>query len=125
MSENTEAASLPTSEPFATSAVSPTSAKGRAIEIRKRFQDLARQWREETCLISSTTDMAMHPAYQQIIGMGQEALSLIFEEMRRQPGHWFWALQAITGENPVPTSERGQVPKMTQAWLEWARQHGI
>ena len=65
----------------------------------------------------------MHPAYQQIIGMGEEALPLILEELSRRPGHWFWALKAITGEDPVPAEHAGEVPEMTRAWLEWGRQH--
>jgi hypothetical protein len=89
---------------------------------RQRFQDLVRQWKEATLFLSSITDMAMHHAYQQIIGMGRDALPLLFEELRREPDHWFWALQAITGVNPVPIQERGDTTKMTQAWLAWAEQ---
>lgn len=44
----------------------------------------------------------MHPAYQQIIGMGEKALPLILRDLRDRPtGHWFWALNAITGEEPT------------------------
>ncbi len=68
--------------------------------------------------------MAMHPAYQQIIGMGDAALPFIFQELRRDPDHWFWALKAITGEDPVAASDRGQLDKMTTAWLDWAGRHG-
>jgi hypothetical protein len=92
---------------------------------RQRFQELVRQWKEATLLLSSITDMAMHPAYQQIIGMGQAALPLLLEELRREPDHWFWALQAITGVNPVPAPDRGDLTRMTQAWLAWAEQHGL
>lgn len=92
---------------------------------RQRFQELVRQWKEATLLLSSINDMAMHPAYQQIIGMGKEALPLLIEELRREPDHWFWALQAITGINPVPPEDRGNVARMTQTWLAWAKQQGI
>lgn len=84
-----------------------------------------RQWKEATLFLSSITDMAMHPTYQQIIGMGQEALPLLLEELRREPDHWFWALQAIIGVNPVPLPERGNVTAMTQAWLAWAEKQGL
>ena len=63
--------------------------------------------------------MAMHPAYQQIIGMGTPALPLIFQELQREPDHWFWALGAITGENPVPEEDAGDLDAMTDAWLSW------
>jgi hypothetical protein len=89
-----------------------------------RFRALVQQWKEATLLLSSITDMATHPAYQQIIGMGYAALPWIFEEMRRDTDQWFWALKAITGEDPVPLEDRGNLPRMAQAWLNWAKDHG-
>ncbi len=90
-----------------------------------RFRALVRKWKEDTQFLSSITDMAIHPSYQQIIGMGKDALPLLVDELRREPDHWFWALEAITGENPVPVTDRGNVAKMTQAWLNWAEQQGL
>src|SRR5688572_24264289 len=82
-----------------------------------RFHNLVRQWKAATIFTSSGTEMALHPAYQQIIGMGTEALPLILGELNREEDHWFWALKSITGEDPVPEADRGSVPKMTAAWL--------
>jgi hypothetical protein len=110
------------------SAVTPPLPVGCAMietSRRQRFQELVRQWKEATLFVSSITDMAMQPAYQQIIGMGKDALPLLVEELRLEPDHWFWALQAITGVNPVPAQDRGDVAKMTQAWLAWAEQQGL
>jgi hypothetical protein len=95
-----------------------------AAELEQLFASLAAQWREETAVYSSVTQKAVHPAYQRIIGMGPAALPLIFHELERQPGHWFWALRAITGENPVRPEDAGNVGKMTEAWLGFAREHG-
>src|SRR5438132_862986 len=92
--------------------------------IEQRFADLFRMWKEATAYMSSSTDMAMHPAYQQIIGMGREVLPLIFEELRREPDHWFWALKAITGADPVTPDDRGRIRRMAQAWLDWAKRNG-
>jgi hypothetical protein len=89
-----------------------------------RFRALAQQWKEATRLLSSITDMATHPAYQQIIGMGRTALPWIFEELRRDPDQWFWALKSITGEDPVAVEDRGNLPRMAQAWLRWAKNCG-
>ena len=91
---------------------------------KARFEGLAAQWHEQAGPLSSSTDRAMLPAYQAIIGMGETALPFIFDEMRQRGGHWFWALRAITGENPVPPEHRGNVEAMTQDWLQWARQRG-
>ena len=91
---------------------------------KARFQRLAAEWREQAAPLSSSTDRAMLPAYQAIIGMGETALPFILDEMRQRGGHWFWALRAITGENPVPLEHRGNVEAMTQDWLQWARRRG-
>jgi hypothetical protein len=62
--------------------------------------------------------------YQRIIGMGLPVVPLILEELRREPDQWFWALEAITDENPVPAEDAGNVRAMADAWIEWGRQHG-
>jgi hypothetical protein len=94
------------------------------ISLEQKFERLVKWWREENRFTSSMTKLIMHHAYQQIIGMGPAAVPLIFREMQREPDHWFWALTAITGDNPVRPEDVGDVEKMTQAWLEWGRQHG-
>lgn len=95
-----------------------------AEKIARRFAALREEWLEQTRQLSSTTQIAMHPAYQAIIGMGPAALPLIFAELRREPGPWFWALKAITGEDPVPAQDRGDLVRMTAAWLEWDAARG-
>ncbi len=89
----------------------------------REFDALVQQWRRETAVLSSTERKAMHPAYQRIIGMGRDALPLVFHEMTQRPGHWFWALQAITGADPVPPEHGGNVAAMTEDWLRWGREH--
>jgi hypothetical protein len=95
------------------------------IDLRKRFLELASTWKKDTRLVSSMTDMILHPAYQQIIGLGRGALPLILEELGRQPDYWFWALFAISGEDPVRTQDQGDLEKMTAAWLSWGKQRGL
>jgi len=92
---------------------------------RERFDTLASQWRDETRFLSSTTDIAMHPAYQGIIGMGADALPYILEDLRTNSGHWFWALKAISNDDPVPPRDRGNIRRMTDAWLRWGEAKGL
>lgn len=94
------------------------------VDPRQRFAMLAARWYKETAPLSSVSEIAMHPAYQEIIGMGQEALPLILCELQQRPGHWFWALRAITGEDPVRPEQRGKIREMTAAWLLWGKEHG-
>jgi len=93
--------------------------------IQHRFRELVAQWKQGTRFLSSIHDMVSHPAYLQIIGMGKEAVPLLLDELRREPDHWFVALQAITGTDPIPPSACGDVENMTEAWLSWGEQHGL
>lgn len=88
------------------------------------FRALAALWRRDTFNISSTSRMAMHPAYQRVIGMGSIAVPLILRELQQRPDWWFWALQAITGVDPVPPSWRGSLREMSAAWLAWGQEYG-
>jgi len=88
-----------------------------------RFFNLKGQWEKETAMLSSITEIAMHPAYQQIIGMGPSAIPLILNEMQITPGLWFWALKSISGEDPVSKEHIGNVKEMTEDWLTWGRRH--
>lgn len=89
-----------------------------------RFYTLLQQWSNETGNQSLMIHKVMHPSYQKIIGMGAQALPFIFSELQRNPDHWFWALKAITGVDPVSPSNRGKISNMVQDWLEWAKQKG-
>ncbi|MBI1831736.1 MAG: hypothetical protein HYR84_09835, partial [Planctomycetes bacterium] len=63
--------------------------------------------------------------YQKIIGMGKPAIALILDDLRRHgPSDWFWALTAITGENPITDDLAGNMSAMTEAWLQWGRKTG-
>jgi len=89
-----------------------------------RFTMLKRKWEAETAMSSSVTEISIHSAYQEIIGMGPIAIPYILSELRQKPGHWFWALNAITGENPVAPEHRGNIRKMTEDWLRWGKANG-
>jgi hypothetical protein len=101
-------------------------APGRPLDddLARRFRSLVQDWKDAKVFTSSGSEIALHPAYPQIIGMGKEAIPLILSELQREEDHWFWALKAITGEDPVAPGDRGILPKMTEAWLNWAKTHG-
>lgn len=91
----------------------------------EKFQTLAQSWREGVRFTSSLTEMVLHPAYQRIIGMGPAAVPFLLRELEERPDHWFWALSAITGADPVQPEQRGRVKNMAQAWLRWAEEQGL
>lgn len=92
--------------------------------LRERFQSLVAEWKAGRKSTTTAKRMAEHPAYQQIIAMGWDAVPLIIDEMTREPDHWFIALHAITNADPVPESSRGKISEMAQAWITWWRNCG-
>ena len=92
--------------------------------VEDRFERLAAVWRDETSHLSSSTQMAAHPAYEEIIALGQDVVPLLLRELAREPDHWFTALKRITGANPVDPVDRGRIDKMAEAWLKWGKKAG-
>jgi hypothetical protein len=90
-----------------------------AGSMKEIFTLLVKEWKRDTVFCSDSTEICMHPAYQRIIGLGAVALPFIFEELQTEPGHWFWALQAITGEDPVAPEYAGKVDVMAEIWMAW------
>lgn len=84
------------------------------------FRQLASQWRKETAHLSLVVKKVMHPAYQRIIGLGPAAVPLLLQELQQQPGHWTWALRAITGEDPTHPDDT--VTQAAQAWVKWGQE---
>ena len=93
-------------------------------KYEQRFLGLADEWRNSQGVTSSLTQLVMHPAYQQIIGMGETAVPLIFRKLEKEPDHWFWALKSITGHDPVSDESRGNIRQMATEWLEWGKKQG-
>lgn len=107
--------------------VLPLLVTARPIEparagLAERFEELSETWRDETEFLSTSMARYMHPAYQQIIGMGSDALPLILRSLRDEPGDWYWALAAITGHD---AAEGAETPSQARKrWLEWGAEQG-
>jgi len=87
--------------------------------LRVVFNELVTEWRSETKSESFPHRKAMHFAYQQIIGLGPNALPLILESLETDGGDWFWALIAITR---IDVAEGiSDVRDAAFRWLEWGR----
>jgi hypothetical protein len=88
------------------------------------FRDLAETWRHDTATSSSALQIATHPAYLRIIGLGNAVIPFILADLEERSSHWFLALTALTGVDPVEVQKRGRIREMTQAWLNWGRRNG-
>lgn len=101
------------------------TAVNNGFDASKRFAKLARKWKAETSVLSNVVKRAMNPSYQSIIGMGDSAVPLILNDLLKNgPDDWFWALTAITGQNPITKDIAGDMNAMTEAWLKWGRDAG-
>jgi hypothetical protein len=98
---------------------------GREVTVSERFHRLAAEWKAQSRFLSNSAQMAMLRPYQQIIGMGPAVVPLILDELRHEPDQWFWALESITEQNPVPPEAMGKVRLMAQAWVTWGEQRGM
>lgn len=104
----------------------------KAERVSRKFKLLAQQWRNERGSMSAIDDMSMLPSYQNIIGMGPEALPLILAELRAEgddPDQWFWALISIAEANDlnapqVAPEDQGNFKKLADAWLAWSEAQG-
>ena len=92
--------------------------------VRERFDRLAAQWREESQYMSNTGQMTLLKSYLGIIGIGEPAVPLLLEELKRDPDYWFRALEAITLEDPVPPEDKGRLDRMAAAWIDWGVRSG-
>ncbi len=98
----------------------------RKALVETSFRELAGRWLTETAIHSNPAIFSRHPAYPQIIALGNEAIPLILKEIseKRNRPHWFQALHDIIGETPAPEDSWGKVDEVAAAWLEWGREQG-
>src|SRR5437879_4731895 len=94
-------------------------------DVRERFHKLATEWKAKSRHLSNSAQMAMLMPYHRIIAMGEAAVPLILDELQREPDQWFWALEAITGQNPVSGEVAGKVRLMADAWVQWGKDRGL
>jgi hypothetical protein len=93
--------------------------------LRVAFEELALAWSTATAHLSSPTRLMEHFAYRQIIGLGPRVLPLLLRDLQETGRFWFPALNAITGENPIPEEAAGDVDRMSEAWIKWGRENGL
>lgn len=96
------------------------------VEAEERFSILKQKWLSETRFLSSATTICTKQEYQEIIGMGKLAIPFMLRDFTNgELNHWFWALTAITGENPITEDIAGDMQKMADVWIDWGKNQGI
>jgi hypothetical protein len=95
-----------------------------AETVEERFRRLERTWFDEIGYSSSPDELRAHWAFQEIVSMGDAVVPLMLRDLQERPRFWVWALRRITGADPVPVSDRGNITKMSEAWVRWGKEHG-
>ena len=62
----------------------PTQRAISDTQLEAVFLELMRRWKEERGPTSSTTQLAMCPSYQRIIGLGPAVVPLLLRELKRR-----------------------------------------
>ena len=92
--------------------------------VEQQFRRLESSWMAEVGYHSSSTILINHPAFQEIISLGDAVVPLLLRDLEREPHLWVWALPRITGANPVEYADRGNIAKMSEAWVRWGKEQG-
>ncbi len=93
--------------------------------LEQRFRRLDIIWRKETAYQSSSTRIKNHPAFREVIDMGDVVVPLLLRDLQGNASLWVWALPEITGADPVAPADRGNIAKMTESWLRWGKDQGL
>jgi hypothetical protein len=97
-------------------------------ELLKELYNNVKRWKSETKHWSSMAKRIAHPSYLRIIGLSRgltnhEVERVLLQELQKKPSHWFAALSAITGENPIRPEHT--FDEAVAAWIAWGRKQGI
>ena len=92
--------------------------------VEQRFRQLEAIWEADTMYLSDSHRIIAHPAFQEIIGMGEAVVPFMLSDIEKGPSQWVWALPGITGENPVAPGDGGNITKMGEAWLRRGHEKG-
>lgn len=100
----------------------PRPGKAPEQDLANRFNALAELWEQETGGHSMFHFRRRHPAYQEVLVIGEPLIPLLLQRMQGPDPFWFEALAEITGQNPATAATPGKIREIVDCWLEWGRQ---
>ena len=62
--------------------------------VERRFHELVTAWKSSRGVSSSLSEMFAHPAYRELIAIGEPVIPLLLGELEREADWWFAALKA-------------------------------
>src|SRR5260370_40158333 len=102
---------------MASTPLKQTPATKPAETVEERFRRLEAKWMAEVGHLSSYTAIVNHPAFREIVSMGEAVVPLMLRDLEEQPKVWVLAFPEITGADPVAPCDGWQIAKMSGAWL--------
>jgi hypothetical protein len=85
------------------------------VIVEPRFDGLVESWRRDTQFRSSLTEIIAHPAYLEVIRIGQPVVPLLLREVEKGGRLWSPTLCSITGVQPVPRECAGNAKRTLEA----------
>lgn len=92
-------------------------------QLSKKFDLYSGIWKTESMFSSNSSEITNNSAYRSIIGLGKDIIPFIIEDLKQSENHWFYALELLTGENPIKSEHRGIINLMKSDWLNWAEKN--
>lgn len=89
-----------------------------------RFDELRARWLRKVQFSSGGFGDLDDPDFQGILALGEDIVPWLVEDQLNNHVHWFDALEAITGAQPVPEEHYGDIDAMAEDWRAWAMENG-
>jgi len=90
--------------------------------MEEKFAALLEAWEDHNAGRSVTN--YDHPAYLQIVGMGDWVVPRLLEKLEEGDGDWIYAIKLITGHEEETAAMVGDGDQVIAAWLEWGKTYG-
>lgn len=93
-----------------------------ASDLEQRFEEQASLWEahlDAERASSNPFSKIQHPAFEDIVALGEPAVPLIIERYRNGSAFWGAALARITGIEEHGDGVTGNVKQTRQRWLAW------
>jgi len=91
--------------------------------VQRQFSIHVAEWKRQTRRSSVIADRYQQSDYKAILEMPKpEIISLILDELRREPDRWFAALCELTGEDPA--NEAINFYEAVDRWVAWGISKG-
>ena len=96
-----------------------------AESAEQKLRRLEALWLTDTEFLSDARRIIDHPAFRQIVLLGREVVPVLLRDLQAKPSLLVWALPEMTGANPVPPADAGNIRKMSDAWVRLGQAQGI